>query len=205
MSWIGCQLRITRDGVIALLPAEVVEQLQQMINSILCAIVVSLRKLWPLAGKLSNAARVLTAWCPFFGEFWAAKHLQARSGFGHWRPHFIGSLLFSEATVCLSQGRSCSRHLYSQLHNLRDRRVFVELGRSAHRRLCRHELHQRTCVKDNINVLGAKVGSATCPASRRSIGHACIFAPVGKQMAAMEVSGRSSWRQRHNVGRALPM
>ena len=111
VSWIGCQLRITRDGVIALLPAEVVEQLQQMINSILCASVVSLRTLWPLAGKLSNAARVLTAWCPLFGEFWAAKHLRARSGFGHWRPTLhasswsLGGVLIDDCvgTSCISE------------------------------------------------------------------------------------------------------
>ena len=72
IDWIGCRLRITKVGVIALLQSEAVREMQRMVSAALGANVVSEKVLRSLAGKLSNAARVLTAWRPFLGEIWAA-------------------------------------------------------------------------------------------------------------------------------------
>jgi hypothetical protein len=72
VSWIGSRLLLTRSGVLAMLQADTIKELSDTIDEILKHNVVSHKLLRSLAGKLSNAARVLTAWRPFLGEIWAA-------------------------------------------------------------------------------------------------------------------------------------
>ena len=69
---------MTRSGILATLQAEAVKEMRAIIGKMLSKIVIPIKALRSLAGKLSNAARLLTAWRPFLAEIWAA--LSAPSG-----------------------------------------------------------------------------------------------------------------------------
>ena len=71
-AWIGCKLVMTKAGVLAALQAEAVKEMREMIAQMLKENVASVKVLRSLAGKLSNAARLLTTWRPFLAEIWAA-------------------------------------------------------------------------------------------------------------------------------------
>ena len=65
---------LTRAGVLAALQSEAVQDMRKLIDEALTGNVISVKALRTLAGKLSNAARLLTTWRPFLAELWAALH-----------------------------------------------------------------------------------------------------------------------------------
>ena len=60
------------DEIIATIKQEKGSQLQKLIANTLQENVVSSEVLQSLTGKLSDAARLLTAWMPFLRDLWAA-------------------------------------------------------------------------------------------------------------------------------------
>ena len=72
VEWTGCRILVNKKGVAASLKQEACEELKAIIKGMLGTNVVPFKALRSLAGKLSNAARLLTAWRPFIGEIWAA-------------------------------------------------------------------------------------------------------------------------------------
>ena len=125
--WIGCRLRMTKDGVIALLQSEAVLEMQRMVSDILASNVVSEKVLCSLAGKLSNAARVLTAWRPFLGEIWAA----LSSGSGNapsgciWVRQVAPALQWFAAFLCQRSLSIMRPFLFKAYETRADRTMFV--------------------------------------------------------------------------------
>ena len=62
VSWIGIRLVLGRSGIVAQLQGDTVNELKMLIHNMLSQNLVAHRSLRTLAGKISNAARLLTAW-----------------------------------------------------------------------------------------------------------------------------------------------
>lgn len=72
VEWIGCSLAVNALGVVASVKPETRDEILELITSLAKSNVVPVKTLKSLAGKLSNVARLLTAWRPFIGEIWGA-------------------------------------------------------------------------------------------------------------------------------------
>ena len=80
ITWVGFEFCLNEGSVVARIPAETVKELIGLVATAMRGNVVSVKSLRSLAGKLSNAARLLTAWRPFLGEARAASRAADEGG-----------------------------------------------------------------------------------------------------------------------------
>ena len=98
VSWIGSRLVLSRSGVVAQLQGDTVVELKGLIHGMLAQNLVAHSALRTLAGKISNAARLLTAWRPFLREIWAALSSDTTAPHGMvWVRQFRSALLWFAA------------------------------------------------------------------------------------------------------------
>ena len=72
VNWIGAHLEVRPGGVDGSIKRESVQEIREEVQAMLGDNVVGRRRLVSLAGKISNVARLLTAWRPFLQDIWAA-------------------------------------------------------------------------------------------------------------------------------------
>ena len=70
--WIGIQLEVQQDSVIAEVPKEKVAELNQLLRDLLRDNVVSLKVLRTITGKLTSVASVIQVWRPFVQQLYKA-------------------------------------------------------------------------------------------------------------------------------------
>ena len=168
ISWIGSTLILARSGVLATLQSDTVDELKALLSDVASANVVSIKALRSLAGKLCNAARLLTAWRPFLNDIWAA--LTAPTGNAPRGTVWVRQILpavrwFIAFLQC--EGALIMRPFLFQAYVLPASRIVFTLDASpwGYGGVLLEdgefsEYFHAPVSQDDIDILGAKIGSA---------------------------------------------